>query len=207
MFVGIIWRPTPDRHAAFQQVFDYWKRAGAETRFLDAGGDHFQRAASRNLAVRMAEKAGETRLVVADADCIPEPSAVEEAWAEADDTAIHLPYTSCITHTADGEPIAEFPFTCGGIYVTTVKAWWAIGGQDERFTKWAPEDMAFSLAHETLLGKPLVKHPGRLLSLGHQADPNRHTDTEDDDHVQLFRRYEHARGDRAAMEALCFPWS
>lgn len=207
MFVGIIWRPTPDRHPAFTRVFEFWKRLEAEVRFFDAGGDHFQRAASRNLAVRMGEKAGHQKLVIADADCIPDNTALQEAWAEVDDTAIHLPYTTCITHTADGVPIAEIPFTCGGVYVTTAQAWRSIGGQDERFTKWAPEDMAFSLAHETLLGKSLVKHPGKLLSLGHQADPNRHEDSEYDDHVQLFRRYEHARGDRAAMESLCFPWS
>lgn len=206
MFVGIIWRPTPDRHYAFQRVNEFWNQYAAP-RYFDASGDHFQRAASRNLTVRMAEKAGAEKLVIADADCIPEPNALLQAWDQVDDTAIHLPYTTCITHNADGDPVAEIPFTCGGIYITTVKAWWSIGGQDERFVKWAPEDMAFSLAHETILGRPLVKHPGKLLSLGHQADQNRHTDSEDDDHVQLFRRYEKARGDRTAMEALCFQWS
>jgi hypothetical protein len=206
MFIGMIWRPTVGRTKSFDLAREFWSPYGP-IRFFDSGHVVFNRAASRNKAVAAAEHAGQTKLVITDADCVPEPDALEAAWAESDDTAVHLPYTTCLTHTADGEPAAELGFTCGGVYVTTVAAWRAVGGQDERFNLWGPEDFAFMLAHRTLLGRDLVKHPGRLLSLGHELDPNRHTDDDSDELVQLYRRYEAADGNKAAMEALCFPWS
>lgn len=206
MFVGMIWRPTQGRHKSFMQTTEFWSLYGT-VRYFDSMHETFNRAASRNKAVKAAAHAGETKLVITDADCIPEPEAVDAALAAADDTAVHLPYTTCITHDQNGNPVGEFGFTCGGVYVTTINAWNAVGGMDERFNLWGPEDFAFMLAHRTLLGKDLTRHPGKLLSLGHERDPHRHTDNEDDKLVQLYRRYEQADGDKAAMEALCFPWS
>ena len=206
MFIGMIWRPTPDRTGPFNLAREFWANYGP-VRFFDSGHPAFNRAASRNLAVRQGERSGSYKMVIADADCIPDPDGFAEACEQADDTAIHLPYTTCVVHDRHGKELGEFGFTCGGIYITTSNAWWGLGGQDERFTKWAPEDMAFSLAHETIYGKPLQRHPGKLISLGHEADPDRHEDTDDDPLVQLYRRYEAANGDRAKMEALCFPWS
>lgn len=206
MFIGMIWRPTTGRTKAFRLANEFWTLQGS-VRYFDSMHDQFNRAASRNATVRAAEKAGARKLVITDADCIPETAALEEAWEAADDGLVHLPYTTCLVEDRNGEALAEFDFTCGGVYVTTVEAWWAAGGQDERFTKWAPEDMAFWLAHRTLLGAPMVKHAGRLISMGHERDENRHEDSESDELVQLYRRYEKADGDREAMETLCSPWS
>jgi hypothetical protein len=207
MFVAMIWRQTDQsRLGPFNLAQEFWANYGG-VHLIDSGHEPFNRAASRNKAVRVAEEAGVSKLVIADADCIPNPIALQEAWNAADDTAVQLPYTSCIVHAADGTVAGEYTFTCGGIYVTTTKAWWAAGGQDERFTMWAPEDMAFMIAHRTLLGKPFGRHLGRLLSLGHAADKHRHQNDESDELVKLYRRYEAADGDPAAMEALCFQWS
>lgn len=206
MFIGMIWRPTPDRTDAFNQARAFWDQLGP-VRFFDSGHPAFNRAASRNLAVKAAENAGETKAVITDADCVPDRLAVLDAYSKADDDYIHLPYTVCNVHGIDGTVLGQFDYTRGGVYVTTTKAWWGLGGQDERFTKWAPEDFAFSIAHQTLYGRPFERHTGFLQSLGHLKDPNRHEESEDDPLVQLYRRYEAACGDREAMEALCFPWS
>ena len=170
--VGVIWRETPDRIPAHSQVTDFYRSLGYEIQHFDSGHNNFNRAASRNLAVA----AGAT--VIGDADCIPEPSALGEAVRDVGASAVHLPYTSCITYYPNGEPAGQFDFTCGGTYVTTPQAWFAIGGQDERFTLHGPEDFAFRIAHETLLG-PMRRHAGILHSLGHLRDPHHHEADDD----------------------------
>lgn len=204
MFIGMIWRPTAGRLASHARAVEFWSTFG-EIRYFDGSrGATFNRAASRNLAVRTAADEGYDRLIVTDADCIPDPAALLEAFDQADDTAVHLPYDSCRVFDTGDNIVGEFAFTCGGVYVTTPAAWFAVGGQDERFTVWAPEDMAFKLAHDTLLG-PMVRHHGVLASLAHERDENRHTDVDTDPMVQLYRQYEHANGNVTAMMQLCFP--
>lgn len=200
----MIWRPTPDRMPAFNQAMQFWSMVG-KVRFFDSGHTPFNRAASRNLAVRAAEQDGACRLVITDADTIPEFDPLKRAWDAADDSAVRLPYDRCRVLDRAGMVLGEFGFTCGGVYVTTPNAWWAIGGQDERFDKWGPEDMAFSLAHRTLTGQDLARHNGVLYSLAHDRDTNAHTDSEADPIVALYRRYEHANGDVDLMRELCFP--
>ncbi len=202
MFVGIIWRESADRIAAFEQTVNFWISVGADIQFFDSGHPIFNRAASRNLAVRTAADSGHNKLVISDADCIPQYGPLNEAWDQADDTGVHLPYTVCIVHAPDGRELGMFDFTCGGVYVTTPTSWVRVGGQDERFTKWAPEDMAFSMAHNTLAG-PLRRHDGILKSLGHARDPHRHSDSEDDPLVLLYRQYEAANGNPELMKVLC----
>lgn len=201
MFVGMIWRATPDRMAAFKRTVRFWRQFG-DVRFFDSGHEVFNRAASRNVAVREAARAGHSKLVVTDADTIPELGAVVEAYAAVTDDAVRLPYDRCRVLDLSDRVLGEFGFTCGGVYVTTVNGWFNVGGQDELFTRWAPEDFAFKLAHETLVG-PMVRHEGVLLSLGHGQSER--AENEGDPEVQLYRRYEHANGNPEAMRALCFP--
>jgi len=205
MFVAMIWRPTPDRMSAFHQAMEFWSLVG-DIRYFDSGHEPFNRAASRNLAVRTAAELGHERLVVTDADCIPDFDALSAAWEAADDSSVRLPYTACNVRSPQNADMGTFTFTCGGVYVTTPDAWFAVGGQDERFDRWAPEDFAFSLAHQTLVGRPMARHDGLLLSLGH-GEPDRHADAETDPNVALYRLYENANGDKERMRSLCFPWS
>jgi hypothetical protein len=192
VFIGMIWRATPDRMVSFRRTVEFWQQLG-EVRFFDSGHRIFNRAASRNLAVREAERLGHWKLTVTDADTIPEHRPVLDAYAAVTDHAVLDP--------AD-RVMGEFPFSCGGVYVTTVNGWFSVGGQDELFTRWSPEDFAFKLAHETLVG-PMVRHEGVLLSLGHGQSER--AENEDDPEVQLYRRYEHANGNPEAMRGLCFP--
>lgn len=201
MFIAMIWRPQPSRERSFAFATEFWASMGT-VRHFDSGHTPFNRAASRNMAVKWAAENGHSKLVITDADTIADHTAVIEAWNQADDSAVHLPYDLCRVFNAADQIVAEIPWTCGGIYVTTPHAWWAVGGQDERFTKWAPEDMAFKIAHETLIG-PMVRHHGNLASLSHDPDPNRHADSESDPNVQLYRSYQAAEGDREAISTLC----
>jgi hypothetical protein len=201
VFIGMIWRATPDRMVSFRRTVEFWQQLG-EVRFFDSGHRIFNRAASRNLAVREAERLGHWKLTVTDADTIPEHRPVLDAYAAVTDHAVRLPYDRCRVLDPMDRVMGEFPFSCGGVYVTTVNGWFSVGGQDELFTRWAPEDFAFKLAHETLVG-PMFRHDGVLLSLGHGQSER--AENEDDPEVQLYRRYEHANGNPEAMRALCFP--
>ena len=90
---------------------------------------------------------------------------------------------------------------CSGVFVTTPATWWSIGGMDDRFTRWSPEDWAFRLAHETLIG-PLTRHEGAVFALHHQDQPGKMQGPEYDACVALYQRYVDAHGDAAAMRAL-----
>lgn len=199
----MIWRPTADRMPAFVRTVEFWSQMG-EVRFFDSGHTPFNRAASRNLAVREAKRLGHCKLVLTDADTIPQHTAVQDAFAAVDDSAVRLPYNLCRVLNKDDRPIGEFGFTCGGVYVTTHDGWFGIGGQDERFFSWSPEDMAFWIAHKTLLGE-MPRHDGVLLSLAHDRDPHHHAESDDDPQVALYRQYEAANGDPDRMRELCFP--
>jgi hypothetical protein len=200
MYVAMIWRPTPDRMSSFHRAMEFWSLLG-DVEFFDSGHTLFNRAASRNKAVRRAVELGVDKLVVTDADCIPEMIALTGAYEAADDSAVRLPYTACNVRSQYGEDLGTFTFTCGGVYVTTPTDWFSAGGQDEAFDRWAPEDFAFMLAHETLRG-PMGRHNGILLSLGH-GDPEKHADSETDPNVALYREYEAANGNPDRMRELC----
>lgn len=193
MKVGIIWRPEPSRMDAFDEVMEFYRGIGFDIALIDSGDPVFNRSASRNAAV----EAGCT--VISDADCIPDKTPLLEAIRDIDDSAVHLPYTSCETFHPNGTIAGRFTFTCGGCYVTTRDAWFAPGGQDERFAVWAPEDFAYRMAHETLIG-PMVRHAGILKARGHDRPPKSGPDYEAA--VALYRRYEAANGNREAMEEL-----
>ena len=200
MFVAMIWRPQPGRERAYAISSEFWSLLG-DVKHFDSGHQPFNRAASRNAAVTWAQQHQYQKLVITDADTIVERDPLLEAWAQADNSAVHLPYDRCRVFNRDDTVAGEFTFTCGGVYITTPTAWWAAGGQDERFDKWAPEDMAFKFAHETLVG-PIVRHQGFLASLSHPPDPHRPADDATDPLVTLYRRYEAANGHPEQMRAL-----
>ncbi|MET0163226.1 MAG: hypothetical protein ABW204_11275, partial [Microbacteriaceae bacterium] len=89
---------------------------------------------------------------------------------------------------------------CSGVYVATPETWAAHGGQDERFRGWGFEDAAWYLAHETLLGEPPVRHPGRVYALHHVAEQR--AGVQYDANAERMERYRAAAGDRAAMARL-----
>ena len=89
---------------------------------------------------------------------------------------------------------------CSGVYVTTRRTWEAHGGQDERFRGWGFEDVAWYLAHETLLGAPPQRHEGRVYALNHAVETRAGDQYERN--AGLMQRYRDAAGDAAAMAGL-----
>jgi len=202
--VGIPWRPTPDREAAFRRVSEFYASLGFDVQPLDGGGapELFNIGRSRNLLVEA--NADHAVMVLSDADTIPqvEPlvAAVRAVLDGVHDDSIHLPY-----HLYRRPDIARFSRTepvmvdgaCSGVMVFKPAAWLALGGEDERFAGWGYEDTALRLAHETLVG-PMIRYRGEVTAFQHASNnrkglaPNR----------ALFQRYRDAHGDPERMQRL-----
>lgn len=180
----------------------------------DSGHDRFNRAASRNLGIRLAQSAGADVTVLCDADTIPEPGPLQEAIERAvRDGCLHTPYTRFLGLTEHGtedylagkpldgcEVELDYAFAVGGVFVVTPAAWEQAGGMDERFEAWGAEDVAFRRAADTLLG-PTRRHEGVIVHLWHPPAPR--TGTPANDAVwDLAARYRAADGDPAAMRSL-----
>lgn len=193
--LALPWRSHPSRTRAFEQVDSYYRQLGYIPTLHDSGHDPFNRAASRNLAMRDADV-----VVVSDADTYVEAGPLEQAIRAARTSGrVHLPYTQYLHRRADGSTLDLSAFAWSGVLVATPRTWWSIGGQDERFDCWSPEDYAFRFAHETLLG-PMPRHEGMAIALDHDAD--RGGDEQTERTTALYQRYLAARGDRAAMRRL-----
>jgi hypothetical protein len=217
VLVGIPWRPQPHRVYAHDLVTAWYAEFLPDAHVVDVDTDHepFCLAACRNKAVRLAEAEGFDVTVLGDADTLPESRPLLAAIAAtATDTRVHLPYTEYrslrrdgTAQFLDGQPLQDcnhltVPFATSGIYVTTPAAWWACGGQDERFQGWAPEDLAWLICHRILLGAEPARHAGRVYALHHDAPPK--TGPVYDDAVRLYHRYLDAgdTGDPDAIRAL-----
>lgn len=213
--VVIPWRSTPDRIPALEVSLKAWYARGAQPVLVDSGHPRFNLAASRNGGVIAAQGLRAAVVVVADADTIPAGRGLDDAIAAARTSGrVHLPYTEYrgigpkgsgrVRAGEDPSTVPDqlvIPGACSGIFVAAPETWWSIGGMDERFTVWAPEDYAFRLAHETLLG-PLERHPGPVFALHHQDQPSKAQGPEYDACVALYQRYVDAHQDADAMRAL-----
>lgn len=196
--VAVIWRPRPNMLPAFTAAQQWWASQGVETVFADAHGPRFSAAAARNEAMRVHGRPGRP-LVIADADTHPQNLSSLEATiaaCAADPEVVHLPYTECqIRRIGQGTPVARFPWSVGGIMVATPETWWKVGGQDERFIEWAPEDFAFAIAHRTIIRRDLVRTPGTIISYQHPPNPGKEKHV----HPPIYAKYKEADGNSRKM--------
>jgi hypothetical protein len=178
--VAVPWRPTPDRLTAFMYVRDWYAEQFPDWIFgtADSGAEQFNRAASRNACVRMAENACADVVVLNDADTIPVKGAVAAAvYGAADDGRLHFGLDTMLYLTPEeqeawerGEqPTREALPHDSSVIAIRPASYWQAGGQDERFTGYGGEDGAFTSACTAILGPP-VWHQGMALSLYH--DPS-----------------------------------
>jgi hypothetical protein len=132
------------------------------------------------MGVKKAQEAHCDLLIIGDADSIPEINALNEAIEQAQvDGMIHNPYSVYKHLTFDstqnyykGMAVEDCQGSLhydavGGIWVCTPEAWWELGGMDEKFLQWGPEDRAFDVAHQVIKGSTFIKHDGWLISLAH----------------------------------------
>ncbi len=207
------WRPAASRVPAFEFVLDWYARHLPEfaVRTIDTDDEPFVLAACRNRAVATADP--DEVVVVGDADTLPEPEALRRAVAAARTSGlVHLPYTEYRwlgargdAQLREGRAAEECDHdlvigACSGVYVTTPRTWSRHGGQDERFRGWGFEDAAWCLAHSALLGRPPVRHEGRVYALHHPAEVRAGAGYETN--AALMGRYRAAEGDPAAMAQL-----
>ncbi|MDQ1130847.1 hypothetical protein [Microbacterium sp. SORGH_AS_0888] len=212
--VVIPWRPAPSRLAPFERVLAWYRThlPEAHVRTVDTADDVFVLAGCRNRAMRTA--APDAVVVIGDADTLPEVAPLRAAIRAARTSGlVQLPYEEYrwLGATGSAELAAGTPparcapeqivrGACSGVYVTTADTWFAHGGQDETFRGWGFEDAAWYLAHETLLGAPPQRHPGRVYALHHV--PERREGPDYDANAARMARYRDAAGDPAAMAAL-----
>ncbi len=219
VLVGVPWRSQPHRVYAHDLTVRRYRDLLPDAHVVDVDTDHelFCLAACRNEIVRRAEAGGYDVAVLADADTLPEPVPLTTAinLAALDQrvgiTRVHLPYTEYRSlrrdgtdQALDGVPLDRcahmvVPFATSGVYVTTPTAWWASGGQDERFQGWSPEDMAWLISHRLLLGAEPARHEGRVYALHHESPPK--TGPAYDAAVDLYQQYLTA-GDAGDVDAI-----
>lgn len=219
VLVAIPWRITPDRARACELTVDRYNKVLPDAEVMLFGSEHeeFCLAACRNNGVYYAERAGFDVVVIGDADTLPEQPAliraIHQAWdPDGGRVRVQLPYTEYRSlrrrgteQYVNGTPLREcdhlvVPAATSGVYVTSPAAWWACGGQDERFRGWGMEDVAWLVAHRTLLEAEPVRHDGRVYALHHESAAK--SGPQYDANVALYQRYLAAAGNADAIRAL-----
>lgn len=189
MKIGVIipWREQPSRLPAFLEVHKWYEDNLPEAKIylVDTGNEIWEMSATRNLGVRLAEQDNCDILIINDADTIPQIGPLREAMEAAMTTnMIHNPYKiyalfsqrQTDLHFNEGVPLDSLKFipnlSCSGTWVLTPKAWWDLGGQDEKFIKWGYEDAAQKLVHQVIHGQPFVQHSGIVFAFSHELQDN-----------------------------------
>ncbi len=212
----IPWRPGhPARHRHHQHVRTHLQHLLPDAIHLDADSGHpaFSRAATRNHGVHLAEHHTADVVVLCDADTLPEQDPLLAAIAAAADGRLHLPYTRFrglsahgTTQLYAGKPAEDcdaeldHEWSTGGVLVIQPDAWWAAGGQDERFTGWGMEDTAYRICADAILG-PTAKHPGTITHLWHPTEI-RPASPQYLANAALHAQYRAAEGNPDAVRAL-----
>ena len=198
----------------------WWKTHFPDFRLIEASdgrrGAAFNKPAAVNAAARQAE---ESVLVMADADAVPNPTAVREAvrlaasspWVCPHQDIVYLSPEASerVTRETPGWPPADR--RSEGYAINTEPAGWLfvlrrsifneIGGMDERFVGYGGDDIAFTLAMNTLVGRYL-RLPSTLYHLHHRRlHPLSETGVNLSPETQsLVRRYARAYGNLKAMK-------
>lgn len=206
--VAVIWRSRPNMLEVKAKAHAWWLNHGIEPVFVDSPLTQWSCAAARNLAVKSLGRHG-VPIVLCDADTHPADwatlvDAINQCAEHPD--AVYLPYTTYQVTRLDGTIRATFDWSVSGMFVTTPETWWAVGGQDERFTRWSPEDFAFTMAHTAILGEPLRRVEGTVVAYAHDSNPGKDDPEPDAATKALFERYKDAAADRDAMIDLVNEW-
>lgn len=206
MKIGIVipWREQPTRVPAFNAVIAWYVKNLPEAKIIlaDHKSDVWLPSHTRNDGVRMAEAEGCDLIIMNDADTIPEYSSLMKTIEAAyEDDLIHIPYTSYRTlvgkgtsqHLVNVIPLDKCIFqaydqACSGVNVFTPKAWWKIGGMDEKFQQWGYEDTAMQYAHKIINGTEYVRHPGTVYAFTH--DIQNKTGHVFNNNKKLYDRYQ-----------------
>jgi N-terminal domain of galactosyltransferase len=211
--IVIPWRSQPAR----EPMFAYTTRRLLETHpgwpihLSDTKAKQFNRAAARNSGVISKVIEQDQIIVILDADTFVEKTALERAVKHVKayggvaipfDTYYAMSYegTVAFLHGTSWESCAKrhVPRSTGGAIVTTVEAWWACGGMDERFEGWGFEDTAWRIVADMV--SPPVIIPGVAVAGGHPTPDRGGIETRRN--RGLYYTYKHARKDPAKIQEL-----
>lgn len=171
----------------------------------DSGHEKFNRGASRNQGVNDAWNMGYDQVVIADADTVPEASALYAALVECDDGRLHLPYN--YFKALDKKSTIKFKrgfnrkqlktedetsWSTGGVLVMTVDAYQRTGGQPA-LEGWGFEDTIFRTICDAILGET-KRHQGTIYHLWHPKVWNLGS-PEYEKNAEIAARFNEAEGD------------
>jgi hypothetical protein len=103
--------------------------------------------------------------------------------------------------TVDMDMERQYKGLLGGGIVCLPRATWEQVPLDARFIGWGSEDMAWSIALQTLVGRPVRLH-APLFHLWHPPQDKHTAMYGSAANRALFRRYQHANKKRKAMQSL-----
>ncbi|MFK0203863.1 galactosyltransferase-related protein [Streptomyces lavendulae] len=169
--VGIPWRggcPERERGMEFtrRQLSEVFP--GAPVSLVDAGGERFSRAASRNKAMKLFPDADV--VILHDACNLVDPDGLHAAVTEAADGRLWFPFTEyrSLTQIESSQVISGFyphsrgaPWALspeGGVWVMRPQSWWKCGGMDERCIGWGWEDSIFLRVAHAVVGHARTPH-------------------------------------------------
>lgn len=204
MKIGVVipWREQPSRVRAFNAVVNWYKENLPEAQIYlpNHPGKVWMPSHTRNDGMRMAEKDGCDVVIFNDADTFPQLGPLRRAiQAASSDGRFHNPFTHYRMLEDRGTEqffagtdltkcsFKPFNSACWGTVVCTPKAWWDIGGMDEKFMQWGYEDTAMQIAHTIIKGTQFVKHQGIAFALGHA--PQARNTPEFKNNRQLYEEY------------------
>lgn len=181
--VGVPWRAgDPHRERSLGYVLAHLQACGFNPGLHDSGHEPFNRAASRNQAVKDCDVA-----ILHDADMIlplEQYQAMIEAALEGRVVVGFNEYRPLSRRTTEEvlvgrvDPFTASPvdrlvdFSVGGVIAMTPEAWWSVGGMNEEFTDWGGEDTAFANAAGALGPLVRIQGPGVHLWHPHASDPD-----------------------------------
>lgn len=208
MDVCVPWRAQPGRLAAHDYVVKFWAGHGFTVVEGDSEpGEPFSVAQARN---RLVVAASGDVVVLADADTVPGDIGQVHAALElvvADPALVVWPFsvyrrvpTVAFGTDLGGLPVIDEPkhgVRSAGLVVVNRETFSRLGGFDERFVGWGPEDQAFWLAASTLARVGRV--PGVVFSLWHEVDGGRRMSAES---WARWGRYRRAARDPRLMRRL-----
>jgi hypothetical protein len=203
--IAIPWREQPSRVYAFNAITNHYKKHFVDVPLYygDFPSERWNTSGSRNIACEKAFADGCDVVAVMDADFFMHPEAIREGVEKAVKLGrMVIPFQNLyFLDQVFSQKLVEgelglnkiglyFPVyrhQVAGSNIITKKVFETLNGWDERFLGWGYEDVAFTLAHETLIG-PVSKINNYAASLFHE-DRDKELVENNKEHAELYASY------------------